>query len=226
MKTKAAGLLLFASLALALQPPRKPAKKTEPFLDWLLRVTGISATSRGLKGDTPDLSGDIWIADIGGGAGAKQRLTFEGGYRWPIFSMDDRSIIAICGANLCSIPAAGGDSVKLPHSIAGIERLIGAAKDGVVLATATDIGIFSPQTGAFTAFAPQTQADRDAMDRMRKPARSYGGTEIYQEGSDIVVRRGDSVQNRTEGTAQRYGQPSLSHSPSDKPGKAVYIKAM
>jgi hypothetical protein len=41
----------------------------------------------------PDLSGDIWIADISEGAGAKQRLTFEGGYRWPVFSTDDQSII-------------------------------------------------------------------------------------------------------------------------------------
>ena len=135
--------------------------------------------------------------------------------------MDDRSIIAICGSDLCSIPAAGGDSVKLPHSMAGVESLIGAAPDGVVLATATEIGMFSPQTGEFTPFAPQTQEDRDAMDRMRKPVRSYGGTEVYQEGNDIAVRRGDSGKNLTGSSAQRYGQPSLSHTP----GKVVYIKS-
>ncbi len=50
--------------------------------------------------------GDIWVgwADQAG----SQRLTFEGGWSWPVFAVSDKEIIALREGELWSLPVAGG----------------------------------------------------------------------------------------------------------------------
>jgi hypothetical protein len=153
--------------------PPKPAQKqtpntpTETFLQWFARVTGLSATSGSFKGGDLNGTGDIWVGWMAkGGAG---RLTFEGGWSWPVFAQGDQQIIAIRDSALWSIPVAGGDPIKLPHSLRGVKGLVGAGKDGVVAFNESSIGLFNPSTGAFDVFAPSAGEDQADIARSRSP---------------------------------------------------------
>jgi hypothetical protein len=64
--------VILALTSFAQVAPVKPKPKAEPpetFLVWLARITGISATSNGLKGEITQLTGDIWISRIGQAGG-------------------------------------------------------------------------------------------------------------------------------------------------------------
>jgi hypothetical protein len=62
---------------------------------------------------------------------------------------------------------------KQSHPAAALP--LGAAADGIVLLKSEQIGIFSPETGEFSAFQPATKEDRDAIDGMRFQDRTYTG---------------------------------------------------
>lgn len=148
-------------------PKQVPQKSTETFLQWFARVTGLSATSGSFRGGELAVVGDIWAGWIEQ-AGAV-RLTFEGGWSWPVFAQGDREIIAIRDGVLWSIPVAGGDPVRLAHSPAGVQGLLGAGKDGVVAFTEDRIGIFDLRTGAFEVYKPSAGEDSDDVARARSP---------------------------------------------------------
>src|SRR5215469_4465815 len=77
----------------------KGAPKSESLYTWLLRVTGISATSRGLKGDHPPLlSGELWIVDVS--TLVRIRVGTGSRCRTPVFDADDKSILALCQGRL------------------------------------------------------------------------------------------------------------------------------
>jgi hypothetical protein len=183
------------------QAPPKPAQKqtpntsTETFLQWFARVTGLSATSGSFKGGDVTGTGDIWVGWVAK-AGAV-RLTFEGGWSWPVFAQGDQQIIAIRDSVLWSIPVAGGDPVSFPHSLPGVKGLVGAGKDGVVAFTESRIGLFNLNTGAFDVFAPTDGEDQADIARSRssrdidlgdgrrgtESSKSHDGTRVVYIGS-------------------------------------------
>jgi hypothetical protein len=185
-------LLACACLAQQTPPAKKSVQKTEPKKDnsqavlsfalWLAKVSGLTATSSGLKGFEIDHKGDIWSRPIEGGA--RQRITFNGGYSWPVFSSDDKTIIALRGGDLWSIPLNGGEPVKLPHTLPGVTILLGTGSEGIVLMTAKQIGTYSPYTGAFSAF-PATEADFYTINQLREPFRSYDNGKLTVSEQDL-----------------------------------------
>jgi hypothetical protein len=200
-------------------PVAPKARPQETFLKWLARITGISATSGSLKGDLIQLTGDIWISRIGR-AGA-QRLTFRGGYSWPVFSAEDKTIIAVGADQLWSIPVDGGEPAKLPQSPSGIVGLVGTGPDGIVVFTEKVIGLFVPGTGSFIPFTPATKEEQEAVARMRLPARSYGNElTVKQVGTGIVIEKSGKTDEITP-DGEREGEPSVSHDRAH----IVYIRA-
>jgi hypothetical protein len=140
--------LLVAGACFAQQPARKKETQTiRAFLEWLARVSGLSATSSGLRSLAVNHQGDVWSEPIEGGA--RQRLTFEGGYSWPVFSSDDRRVIALRGGDLWSAALNGGNPVKLAHTLAGIASLLGSGPDGIVVLTEEQIGTSRPTPACF-----------------------------------------------------------------------------
>jgi hypothetical protein len=196
-------------------PPTKPR---ESFLQWLARITGISATSSGLKGDRTELVGDLWIARIGQSGG--QRLTFEGAYSWPVFSRDDQAIIAVRAGELWSVPVGGGDPAKLSHSPSGLVGVVGTGPDGIVVFTEVEIGLFVSDSASFTPFAPANKEDKDAIARMRLPIRIYGNDlSVAQLGSSIVIEK-NGKKTDIEIDGEQVGEPSVSH----KRMQIVYVR--
>ena len=87
------GLILTVSLAGA-----------DSWWDWLLRVTGISATARNLKGEPHELEGDIWVKSLA--TQTSVRYTWDGSYRSPIFIPNDGGILAIKAGKVVKISSS------------------------------------------------------------------------------------------------------------------------
>jgi hypothetical protein len=190
---------------------KKSTSTTASFLIWLARVSGLSANSSGLKGDGGKDHGDIWIEPVTGGA--RSRLTFEGGYSWPIFSPDDKAIIALRADDLWSAPITGGNPARLIHAPAGTTALVACGPDGIVLLTDQQIGTLAPGSGQFSPFRPTSKEDRDAIDGLRAPVRSYANGELTVSeinGRIQVERKG---RDRREVAPQNalVAEPSVSH---------------
>lgn len=202
---------LLAGVLLAQVPQKKePAKKPPPesFVQWLARVTGISATSSGLRGDVTRLSGDIWIAHIDRAGG--QRLTFDGSYSWPVFSKDDQAIIAIREDELWSVPVNGAEPARLARSPKGVSELVAAGADGMVLFAGSEIGVFHPDSGEFSPFDARTEEDRVAIARMRWPIRSYGNVTVSEEEDGVAIENGGE-RHQIVANGGELGEPSVSH---------------
>jgi hypothetical protein len=216
-------LALLVACACFAQPPaqkKDAAQKIRAFLEWLARVSGLSATSSGLRGLAVDHQGDVWSEPIEGGA--RQRLTFEGGYSWPIFSSDDRSVIALRGGDLWSAALNGGKPVKLAHTLAGITSLLGSGPEGIVVLTEEQIGTFSPDSGLFSPFPPASKEESDMIDRLRAPIRSYDNGQLTvssRSGAILIENRGQKREIALENAS--VWEPSVSHDGK----RLIYIRS-
>jgi hypothetical protein len=212
--------VLVACTCLAQQPARKKEAQTiKSFLIWLAQVSGLSATSSGLRGLEVDHLGDIWSEPIEGGA--RQRLTFGGDYSWPILSSDDQSVIALRGGDLWSAPLNGGDPVKLAHTLPEIASLLGSGPEGIVVLTKEQIGTFLPDSGLFSPFPPASKEDRDTIDRLRAPIRLYDHGQLTvsgRSGAILIENRGQKREIAPENAT--LWQPSVSHDGK----RLVYIR--
>jgi hypothetical protein len=210
MKLVFAALLACVCLAQTPAPKKKepPKKPPETFIQWLARVTGISATSSGLRGLRMEFAGDIWLAHIESEGG--QRLTFDGSYSWPVFSRDDQAIIAIRGGELWSIPLDGVEPAKFLHSPHGVTALLGTGLSGIVVFIGDEVALFKPESGGLLPFKTTTQEDRDAIARMQEPIRSYGEITVSENGAaiDVVLNR---QTHQLTAPDERLGEPSVSH---------------
>jgi hypothetical protein len=214
-----AAFLILSSFAQVVRDAPKARPLVETFLQWLARIAGVSVTSSGLKGEIKLFAGDVWVSRIGQ-AGAK-RVTFEGGYSWPVLSPNDKAIIAVRAGQLWSVPIDGGESSKLPQSPSGIVGLVGTGASGIVVVTEKEVGLFVPRSGSFTTFAPATKEDRDAIALLRLPIRTYGDElTVAQRGAGVLIEKsGSEDEIRVEG--ERVGEPSVSHDRKH----IVYIRA-
>jgi hypothetical protein len=109
---------------------------------------------------------------------------------------------------------------KLPHSSAGVTALIGTGPDGIVAFVAGKVGLVNPESGEFSPFQAATQADRDAIARMRWPVRNYGSVTVSEKGNGISIEAaGETRDNIVDG--ERQGEQSASHDRKF----VVYIRA-
>ena len=126
------------------------------------------------------------------------------------------------GQDLWSVPLNGGRPVKLAHTLEGITSLLGSGPEGIVLLTAEQIGTFLPDSGRFTPFPPIAQEDRDTIDRLRAPIRSYDHGKLTvssNSGAILIENHGQKREIAPESAS--VWQPSVSHD-----GKQlVYIRS-
>src|SRR5260370_12255449 len=151
------------------------------------RFAGISASPTTLKGPGDEVtSGQIWLADV---ASRKTRkLTASGGFRSPIFPQGSNDILALKGADIVRLPAAGGEPREL-YSMGGVLKLVGSSMDDpnqILLVTEDDSGrsgvsLLSVSTGKLTAipFDPGASEDRELIQHLRTWDRVYGNQSVY-----------------------------------------------
>jgi hypothetical protein len=205
------------------------AAAAESMIDKLLRVAGLTATPAQMRGPGDDAdAGDIWIADLGGAP--VSAMTAGGGYRSPIFSSTDGSIVALKGETLVRIPSSGGSAVAVQRAT-GVLKLVGfdaRNPDEIVVVLdggASPLGVLSMSNGKVMRlpFDAKSEAEQRMLAQIRGQERVYGDAAVYVkteskrgltrtiEWTDVYYRgRNAPPRNISACDGVNCGQPALS----------------
>jgi hypothetical protein len=217
--------------------------RAESFLKKILRFSGISASPSQQKGikDEPD-AGDIWLIHLARKTG--QRITWDGGFRSPVFAPGDETILAVRADTLVRIPLDGAEPEEL-FPVKGVVKLVGFGLEEpdrlLLLKKSGDdrpaAGFYSMQSGKFTKlpYDENSPEDREMLNHLIGWERVYGRTTVSTKPetkvvlggnkkmwTDVYIKQGkQNPLNISKCDGQNCGQPSLSHD-----GRmVVYIKA-
>jgi len=183
-----------AALAGAQPGPPKQTKKQVALWRKVLRVTGISATPAGLRGDdqADAKPGDIWVTGLPSGDAPRQ-LTTDGGYRSPIFGDGGKSILALRDAALVEI-ALADSAVKSLAAPPNLSKLVGreSGPRGKVLAVTTDdrVGLFAPAGAEMDILERESIKDPAFLRRLKNWTRVYDGLTLFVKQQGVSVRAG------------------------------------
>lgn len=205
------------------------AAAAESMVETLLRVAGLTASPAQMRGPGDEVeAGDIWVAVTGGGPAAA--LTSGGGYRSPVFTPGDGSIVALKGDALVRIPAGGGSAATVQR-VTGVTKLVGFdARDADAIVVLLDsgaapLGVLSVKSGKVTPlpYDSKSDADRRMLAQVRGQERTYGDASVYVkteskrglsraiEWTDVYLRRGNTPPQNVSGCdGVGCGQPALS----------------
>jgi hypothetical protein len=230
--------LLALSILASVTPPESRAEPT--FVRKVIDFLGISASPGALKGAEAELlkAGDLWLARLD--SGVRFRLTWDGGYRSPVFSPKDKSIVALKGDDTVRIAPSSGESKKL-LTVPGIQKIVGFHGQGqnqilILLKdeSAHSVAILSLDGGnrIRVPFDKDNGDDRRMLNHLLGWERVYNHTRIYVEGCN----EGGAVQERTNVCLKREGKSPVNISqcgdancgqPSLSPDhiQVVYVKA-
>jgi hypothetical protein len=149
----------------------------------------------------------------------QDKLTFDGGYRCPVFTPDDQRLLAVRGQDLVWISPKDSSITAVDHAPVGIVRLVGfeasaSGKPRVVVVTRQAVGLFSPWDGIFVPL----DLGRDDEEYARGPL-SQGALEsnaglvsVDTTGHEMTVeRKGHEPLELTPGSKATYADPVLSH---------------
>jgi len=231
-------LLQIACASLLLCQPAR----AETSLKKILRITGVSATpsQQGGPAEEMDAGGEIWLADVK--TGSLRKLSASAGFRSPIFTADDRAVLAVKDGTLWRLSLAGGPAQKL-HDVAGLTKLVGPDRDDpdkvlvmIERTRALVVALLSITSGKTTEipYDPKLSEDRKLLSHLKGWERVYGDTKIYQktqtreglagmvEWNDVFLKKGDAAPvNISRGEGANCGQPSLSRDGT----QAVFVRA-
>ena len=212
-------LVICSSSVLRAFQRKSPKPTQEPLWKWILRVTGISATSKDLRGSPGSPRGDVWIMASDGINKTQQRLTFDGEYHSPVFTPDDREILALRGQGFVWISPENGASEALPYKLEGVLKLVGlenhtpGGKPRVVAITQTSIGLFSPWDGKFEPFLAADN-DEETRQQLLRGQIQFGDVmlQVGGAGHELTLQK----DNRepvvlTSSPKVIYADPALSH---------------
>jgi len=193
-------LTLGSSSALRAFQRKKPAPKGEPLLKRILRITGISATSRGLKGGLPSARGDVWVMPADGRDKTQRRLTWDGDYHSPVFTPDDRKLLVLWGQRIVWISSGNGAIDKLSFELPGVVKLVGfenqpdAEKPRVVAVTKDSVGLFSPWDGNFEPF-PKADRDQEARAQLLRGQLQFKEVmlQVGRAGHELTLQKDNQL---------------------------------
>ena len=216
------------------RPSPVPPRQNEPqetFLRQLMRFVGIFDNPTLLKGlgdESP--AGDVWVYDVS--KGVRDRLTWDGGFRAPVFEPDNKHVLALKGEMLVRVSVAGGEPQEL-FTVKDVVKLVGFHRDrgDEVLVVTTDkkelaAGVLSLSSGEVARLSHDRSSETD--DRLMKYLvgweRVYDEGTVYVEaaspqpaggiatGTDVFLLRKEDREPIAISNCQnaRCGQPSLS----------------
>jgi hypothetical protein len=201
-----------------------PAARAQSWWDTVLRITGITATPSQLKGPEDDpAAGDVWVINLA--QKTRQRLTFDGGYRSPLFLPGDAMLLALKGEAVVQMPRAGGEPVTR-QTVPGVRKLVGVHHDDgdkvllVLRRPEQPLGLLSLRSGAVAPLPfSQSPEDQRRYNHIVGWERVYGDTTLLVQEqpsqatwTDIYLRRGNTpAENLSRCQNSTCSQPSLSH---------------
>jgi hypothetical protein len=207
------------------QSPKKPnAEKSESLVGWLFRVTGISATSRGLKGDhTPLFSGELWIIDVS----TLVRARVGGSHcSTPVFANDDKSILALCEGGLTQISLESVEAHELTKTPREIKRLLATDRTSepnrlrIVVVTPAGLSIFAPASDELSTLGIPSDNDPSLITSLEEEPQ-YGSVRVVsllsaeapggKRGAEIFMEIGNTSKRLTQCAPRMCGQGALSH---------------
>jgi hypothetical protein len=218
------------------------AARGETFLKKILRITGVSATPSQQKapGEEMEAGGEIWLASVQ--TGSPRKLSASAGFRSPIFTADDRAVLATKDGALWRISLPGGPAEKL-YDVAGLTKLVGPDRDDldkiliiIERGHMSVVALLSIASGKTTEipYDSKLSEDRKLLSHLKGWERVYGDMKIYPQSQtreglagtvewhDIFLKKGDAEPvNISRGEDADCGQPSLSRDAA----QIVFIRA-
>ena len=176
-----------------------PAAATgaDGLLHRLMRVLGMSSAPAQMRGaDSPATAGQIWLADLAGGA--THALRAGGGYRSPIFDSGGSTVVALAGKQIVRIAVDSGKTTD-EWNASGIQKLVGAdsQEPDEVLVVRDDrsapLGILSLTTHKVTPLPPPDRTDKQQVEAVTAAAgqtRIYGNVRLFLQTKSRVAMEG------------------------------------
>lgn len=204
------------------------ARAADSLLDKLLRISGLGAAPGQLRSDEGE-AGSLWLARVD--AGEARGLTATGGFRSPVFTLDDAGVLALKGDELVRVSLPQGE-VRVLRPAPGVRKLVGfdpqSPDELLVLmdSAAKPLASLSLKTGAITplAYDPAAPEQQRLLGQIRAQDRVSGKTSVSVqterrqglsraiEWSAIFVRQGDAAPRNVSGDESvNCSQPALSH---------------
>ena len=214
-----------AAAALALVASLAQGVSAQSLLRRLAGLLGLPSAPTQLRGEDPNVSGDIWVIPAAGGT--KTRVTTDGGYRSPVFSADGRTLFALRGDTLVRV----GINDHAVHEVAparGVARLAGVAPDrpNDLVLIASDGARRHLETLDVASLRrtvvphdPNDAEDSVVLAYLASDARDYGSVRLAVEDQntsvrtwkDVFVQTGSQPRvNLTNGNGVSSRQPALS----------------
>ncbi len=223
------GPRLLSGLALVAALVVSSGAGADSLVETLLRIAGLTAAPAQLRGPGDEVeAGSIWIANLD--RQTVGPVTPDGGYRSPIFSPVDGSLVALKDTTVVRVPADGG-APALVQRVAGAVKLVGfdgRNPDHVVVlleGSSSPLGVLSLKTGTVAPlpYNSKSSDQQRMLAQIRGQERVYGTTSVYVkteskqglsraiEWTDVYVRRGDAAPRNVSGCdGVSCGQPALS----------------
>jgi hypothetical protein len=204
------------------------ARAADSLLDKLLRISGLGAAPGQLR-DDEGKAGSLWFARVD--AGTAQGLTATGGFRSPVFTLDDAGVLALKGDELVRVSMPQGE-VRVLRPAPGVIKLIGfdpQTPDEVLVlmdSAAKPLASLSLKTSAITtlAYDPAVPAQQRLLGQIRAQHRVSGKTSVSVqterrqglsraiEWTAIFARQGVSAPRNVSGDESvNCSQPAISH---------------
>ena len=199
--------VVFLAGAVTAQTP--PPKKS--LLATLLRIAGLTATPSQMRGPDDEIrEGNVWLVGVDG-SGARA-LTTSGGFRSPVFSIGDNSLVVLKAGAVVRINLADGRTLQ-QHRVSGVTKLVGfdgTDRDSLVALldnVAAPIAVVSMQTGRITSlpYDAASADDRRMLAQIRGDERVYGDVSVYTKNEtkrglarniewlDVYVKQGTAA---------------------------------
>jgi len=205
--------------------------KTEKtsFVQKMLRIFGITATTSLQKSDDHISSGQIWICSVDGEG--HRLVTAETGFRSPILLPGNEDIIALEKETVMHIDIAAAKVTEI-KTLRKASKIIGYDKDDPkeVYLLCKDkhdrptLVNFNLETGKQkdVIYDASDTSEQLLLNYVSSEQRNYDGINLFVESNTdfitkeewrhIFIRRRDgTLKNITEGEEANFGQPALSH---------------
>ena len=204
------------------------ARAADTLLDKLLRISGLGAAPGQLRGDEGE-SGSLWLARAD--AGEARGLTTTGGFRSPVFTLDDAGVLALQGEALVRVNLPQGE-VRVLRPAPGVSKLVGfdplSPEELLVLmdSAATPLAKLSLKGTAITTLVhdPAAPEQQRLLGQIRAQDRVSGQTSVSVqterrqglsraiEWTAIYVRQGHAAPRKLSGDESvNCSQPAISH---------------
>jgi hypothetical protein len=152
--------------------------------DRLLDFLGVTVGSGQTKGDSDPATGRLFTKDLV--TGVERPLTTGGGYRWPIFSPDGKSVYALRGDQLVTIDL-GAATIIGTRKVPKVDKLVGADRkqsDQILVLRKTGaapVALLSVQSGKLTdlPYNPNDEQQALMLAQLSSEERVYGSTRLF-----------------------------------------------